>query len=109
MNETLSIVAVSIALPGGPGTLSEIAFANDGHTSVIFLNSLSQLREELASEEEELIKIIKHAEKKYSWIDLEATVRQLRDLLSQPLYKLNLADGCKSRCRSSTNLGYQFF
>jgi uncharacterized protein (TIGR00725 family) len=87
---------VMIAMQGGPGTLSEIAFANDVQTPVVFLNSLPQLRHEFDSKEQELIKIINDARKKYSWIDSEATVRQLSDLFSRPPDQLNLAVDAKT-------------
>lgn len=87
---------VIIALQGGPGTLSEIAFANDALTSVVFLASIQQLRHELDTQEQELSKIISDAAKKYFWIDVQEIVSRLRDLLDQPDDKLNLASDGKA-------------
>ena len=87
---------VVIALQGGPGTLSEIAFANDAQTPLVFLDSLLQLRQRFDSEKQKLMEIIEDARKKYSWIDVQATLRRMSDLLHQPEADLNLASNPKA-------------
>jgi uncharacterized protein (TIGR00725 family) len=95
---------VVIALQGGPGTLSEIAFANHAKILVIFLDSLTQLQQKLKSHEGDLIKIINNAKNKYTWVDTQTIVDELKELFSHGVNKIHIAANAKDAVDKALDL-----
>ncbi len=95
---------VVIALQGGPGTLSEIAFANHAKISVVFLDSQTQLQQKFERHEDDLVRIIDDVKEKYTWINTKTIVDELKELFSRSINKTKISTNPKDAVDQALNL-----